>query len=203
MISSYLEGTSKLDDNAVHLLFSANWWEKRALMEATLQARTTLVVDRYSYSGVAFTAAKGLGLEWCKAQDKGLPAADLVLDVGISPEVAAQRGEYGQEHYENVEFQKKVALCYQAFNLAASGCFPAFGCGAGSDNRSFSREHVFLALCLDHSSTWGERGSRGTLETTRPSEASIMTSTKWCVSQIWAHSMGSHVRSSAFTVSSA
>ena len=39
-------------------------------MEATLRAGTTLVVDRYAYSGVAFTAAKalpGLDLEWCKA----------------------------------------------------------------------------------------------------------------------------------------
>ncbi|CAM6099581.1 unnamed protein product [Calypogeia fissa] len=68
MISSYLVGTSNLDDNAVHLLFSANRWEKRALMEATLQAGTTLLVDRYSYSGVAFTAAKRLDLEWCKVQ---------------------------------------------------------------------------------------------------------------------------------------
>jgi len=45
-------------------------WEKRALMEEKLKAGVTLVVDRYSYSGVAFTAAKkspGLDLDWCKA----------------------------------------------------------------------------------------------------------------------------------------
>jgi dTMP kinase len=41
----------------------------RALMEATLKAGTTLVVDRYSYSGVAFTAAKGLDFQWCKVRD--------------------------------------------------------------------------------------------------------------------------------------
>lgn len=29
MISSYLTNNSQLDDNAVHLLFSANRWEKR------------------------------------------------------------------------------------------------------------------------------------------------------------------------------
>jgi len=43
-------------------------------MEATLRAGTTLVVDRYAYSGVAFTAAKalpGLDLEWCKARPIG------------------------------------------------------------------------------------------------------------------------------------
>lgn len=27
---------------------------------------TSLIIDRYSYSGVAFSAAKGLDVEWCK-----------------------------------------------------------------------------------------------------------------------------------------
>lgn len=35
-------------------------------MESKLLSGTTLVVDRYSYSGVAFSAAKGLDIEWCK-----------------------------------------------------------------------------------------------------------------------------------------
>lgn len=35
-------------------------------MESKLKSGTTLVVDRYSYSGVAFSAAKGLDVEWCK-----------------------------------------------------------------------------------------------------------------------------------------
>ena len=35
-------------------------------MEAKLREGTTLIVDRYSYSGVAFTAAKGLPFDWCK-----------------------------------------------------------------------------------------------------------------------------------------
>lgn len=38
-------------------------------MLSALQSGTTLIVDRYSYSGVVFTAAKelpGLDLSWCK-----------------------------------------------------------------------------------------------------------------------------------------
>ena len=35
-------------------------------MESKLLGGTTLIVDRYSYSGVAFSAAKGLDIEWCK-----------------------------------------------------------------------------------------------------------------------------------------
>eukprot|EP00850_Spirogloea_muscicola_P015883 SM000125S26088 [mRNA] locus=s125:236458:238042:- [translate_table: standard] len=94
---------------AVHLLFSANRWEKRRLMEALLLQGTTLVVDRYAYSGAAYSAAKGLDLHLCKAIDAGLPAPDLVLFLQIAPEVAATRGNYGEERYEKLDFQRAVA----------------------------------------------------------------------------------------------
>ncbi|KAG8384947.1 hypothetical protein BUALT_Bualt04G0171100 [Buddleja alternifolia] len=113
MISSYLANKSHLDDHAIHLLFSANRWEKRSLMESKLRSKTTLIVDRYSFSGVAFSSAKGLDLEWCKAPEKGLLAPDLVLYLDISPEKAAERGGYGDERYEQLEFQKKVAQSYR------------------------------------------------------------------------------------------
>lgn len=113
MISSYLSSSADLDDSTIHLLFSANRWEKRSLMEAKLKEGTTLVVDRYSYSGVAFSAAKGLNFNWCKAPDGGLPAADLVLYLNIRAEVAAERGGYGGERYEKLEFQKEVAKYYK------------------------------------------------------------------------------------------
>ncbi|KAJ3684340.1 hypothetical protein LUZ61_013504 [Rhynchospora tenuis] len=114
MISSYLVNESQLDDKAIHLLFSANRWEKRALMERKLKSGTNLIVDRYSYSGVAFSAAKGLDLQWCKAPEEGLIAPDLVLYLDIPPEKAAERGGYGIERYEKLEFQKKVAEYYLA-----------------------------------------------------------------------------------------
>ncbi|XP_015080784.1 thymidylate kinase isoform X1 [Solanum pennellii] len=112
MISSYLANKSQLDDHAIHLLFSANRWEKRSLMEEKLKSGTTLIVDRYSYSGVAFSSAKGLDIEWCKAPEIGLLAPDLVVYLDISPEKAAERGGYGDERYEQLEFQKKVAGSY-------------------------------------------------------------------------------------------
>ena len=48
--------------------YGAVFWlfTDRGLMESKLLSGTTLVVDRYSYSGVAFSAAKGLDIEWCK-----------------------------------------------------------------------------------------------------------------------------------------
>ncbi|WVZ91517.1 LOW QUALITY PROTEIN: hypothetical protein U9M48_037676, partial [Paspalum notatum var. saurae] len=91
MISAYLANQSQLDDRTVHLLFSANRWEKRCapsaigLMESKLLSGTTLIVDRYSHFGVAFSAAKGLDLEWCKAPENGLIAPDLVIYLDVQP----------------------------------------------------------------------------------------------------------------------
>ncbi|XP_039031878.1 thymidylate kinase-like isoform X2 [Hibiscus syriacus] len=113
MISAYLSNESQLDDHTIHLLFSANRWEKRSMMEMKLKAGTTLIVDRYSYSGVAFSSAKGLDFEWCKAPEIGLIAPDLVLYLEIPPEKAAERGGYGGERYEQLKFQKKVAQHYK------------------------------------------------------------------------------------------
>ncbi|CAJ1957187.1 unnamed protein product [Sphenostylis stenocarpa] len=116
MISAYLTNTSQLDDHTIHLLFSANRWEKRSMMETKLKSGTTLIVDRYSYSGVAFSSAKGLDIEWCKAPEIGLLAPDVVVYLDISPEKAAERGGYGGERYEKLEFQKKVADYYKVLH---------------------------------------------------------------------------------------
>lgn len=37
-------------------------------MQTKLKSGTTLVVDWYSYSGVAFSSAKGLGFDWYKVK---------------------------------------------------------------------------------------------------------------------------------------
>jgi thymidylate kinase len=69
----------------VHLLFSANRWEAVKSLKARLNSGETLVCDRYAFSGVAFTAAKGtLDLEWCKNPDRGLPAPDAVIYLDVA-----------------------------------------------------------------------------------------------------------------------
>ncbi|XP_029356270.1 thymidylate kinase isoform X3 [Echeneis naucrates] len=85
MISAYLEKKSELEDHTIHLLFSANRWELVPIMKKKLEQGITLVVDRYAFSGVAFTSAKPL-----------------------SPAQAALRGQFGEERYETSNFQRKV-----------------------------------------------------------------------------------------------
>jgi dTMP kinase len=79
----------------------------------------TLVLDRYIYSGAAFSIIKGLDASWCHACDFGLPAPDLVLFLDLEEEVAAQRGGYGEERYEKAETQRRVRSAFA--QMAAQG----------------------------------------------------------------------------------
>ena len=116
VIDRYLKSDAELDDACAHLLFSANRWEKRAELVATLAAGTTVVADRYALSGVAFTAAKngpGRDVDWCRTPDAGLPAPDGVIFLDVDEETAASRGGFGRERYEQRDFQREVAACFR------------------------------------------------------------------------------------------
>ncbi|KAJ2807749.1 Thymidylate kinase [Coemansia guatemalensis] len=108
MIDEYLTQQTQLDDHAIHLLFSANRWEAMDQIRTDLESGTTLVVDRYAFSGAAFSAAKRLSLKWCKAPDVGLIAPDRVFFLDIHPDDAAKRPGYGEERYEKSQLQLEV-----------------------------------------------------------------------------------------------
>ncbi|CAO1629075.1 unnamed protein product [Parajaminaea phylloscopi] len=110
ILNSYLSNPSTdLDDRAVHLLFAANRWEVAKKIETAVHEEGRVVVaDRYAWSGVAYSRAKGLPLKWLLAPEVGLPAPDITLFLSLSPEIAAQRGGYGEERYEKEDVQRKV-----------------------------------------------------------------------------------------------
>ena len=107
---------------AAHLLFSANRWEAAAALNARLAAGTTLIVDRYSYSGAVYTSAKAsisseeadrnMTLEWTWAPEVGLPAPDKLLFLDIEEQVAEQRGGFGSERYETTDMQRAVRTTF-------------------------------------------------------------------------------------------
>jgi dTMP kinase len=109
-----------MNDEAIHLMFAANRWEKkyattqskltiRKQIIDTLSQGKTIVCSRYAYSGVAYSATKpGMDFEWCKGPDRGLPEPDTVIYLDVDIEEAAKRSNYGEERYEKRETQQKV-----------------------------------------------------------------------------------------------
>ena len=115
MINSYLTREAHQDDHSIHLLFSANRWEAVKSMLDSLQAGITLIVDRYSFSGAVYSAAKDnpdLSLDWAWYPEIGLPSPDLVYFLDISSADAAKRGGYGEERYETEKMQSRVRALF-------------------------------------------------------------------------------------------
>lgn len=56
----------------MHLLFSANRWAVAAKMREELDAGIDLILDRYSFSGIAYSMAKGIEKQWACAPEVGL-----------------------------------------------------------------------------------------------------------------------------------
>lgn len=97
VINSYLTNSKDLPDEVIHLIFAANRWEHMNQIREQLLAGTTVIVDRYSYSGVAYSAAKGLDFDWCYAPEKGLLKPDAVFYLKTSADSLTNRGQYGEE----------------------------------------------------------------------------------------------------------
>ncbi len=80
-------------------------------IKESIAAGVIVILDRYYYSGCVYSAAKhlpGLHLYWARCPEIGLPRPDLCIFLDLDPEVAAERGGFGEEKYEKVEVQRRV-----------------------------------------------------------------------------------------------
>eukprot|EP00811_Abedinium_folium_P000571 NODE_10523_length_1345_cov_9.817734.p1 GENE.NODE_10523_length_1345_cov_9.817734~~NODE_10523_length_1345_cov_9.817734.p1 ORF type:complete len:320 (-),score=63.93 NODE_10523_length_1345_cov_9.817734:301-1260(-) len=114
LIDLYLKNKLELSDEVIHLLFSANRWEAVGAIIADLASGTSIVCDRYAFSGCAYSSAKGLDLGWCQDPDRGLPTPDAVFYLQVSESVGASRADFGDERYENCALQARVRVQFQA-----------------------------------------------------------------------------------------
>ncbi|KAL8873282.1 MAG: hypothetical protein Q9174_001228 [Haloplaca sp. 1 TL-2023] len=111
LIDSYLKGELEQEDHVIHLLFAANRWEFAARIREDIANGITIVIDRYYYSGMIYSAAKNnpsLSLDRSMRADFGLPRPDLCICFMISSQTAVQRGGFGLERYETIEMQNRV-----------------------------------------------------------------------------------------------
>lgn len=98
--------------------------KNRPSIQADINAGTTVVIDRYYYSGCVYSAAKNnpsLSLKWCRHPEEGLPRPDLCLFLDISAEDAAKRGGWGEERYEKQELQDRVRQLFAEIRATEDG----------------------------------------------------------------------------------
>lgn len=113
ILDSFLKGRLHLAPEAAHLLFSANRWELAVSIKRLLATGFTVIVDRYAYSGIAYSVAKKtVSMEWASQSDIGLPAPDVVLYMLMDTKKLAERQGYGDEIFDKIEFQEAVVSAY-------------------------------------------------------------------------------------------
>jgi len=131
---------------------------RRSTLQQTLEAGTSVVCDRYAYSGVAFTSAKpGFegrdAMDWCMRPDAGLPRPDVVVFLRLAPDVAKSRGGFGEERYEKEEMQNRVRERFS--DLAAAD---------GIDLRSGDICSPEFEVAADGGPLWRVVDANGTLD---------------------------------------
>ncbi|KAJ9121052.1 hypothetical protein QFC24_005033 [Naganishia onofrii] len=80
----------------------------RETIERDLANGITVIADRYAFSGIAFSAAKGLDRSWLAAPDAHLPAPDLIIFLHLPTGTASSRAQFGNERYETLDIQSRV-----------------------------------------------------------------------------------------------
>lgn len=112
-IKAFLSGKRVYNDYVIHILYAANRWEKKEIIENWLNKGGILILDRYSPSNLAYGIAKGLSFEWLNNLEKGLPKPSLVIVINISPKTSFKRKIGGRDvHEKNLDFLKKVRRVY-------------------------------------------------------------------------------------------
>jgi len=111
LIDSYLKAEVDVSDQSIHLLFTANRWEIVPRMQQLLKNNEIIICDRYSYSGIAYSAAKeNMDFQWCKIVESGLPKPDIVFFMDVATSEISTRQGFGDEIYEKLDFQVTYSL---------------------------------------------------------------------------------------------
>uniref|UniRef100_A0A0K0DXK5 Thymidylate kinase n=1 Tax=Strongyloides stercoralis TaxID=6248 RepID=A0A0K0DXK5_STRER len=110
IIDKFLQTATSVEQskNTLHLLFSANRWAIMDKIKNYLNNGVSVICDRYVYSGISYSLAKGLEKKWVISPDVGLLSPDIVLFFDIAPESTRKRDGFGSEVFEKKNFQDIV-----------------------------------------------------------------------------------------------
>ena len=99
-IGRALRGERDFGPDVMQLLYVANRYEKKPLIEQLLATGTVVICDRYLASSIAYGEAQGLDGAWLREIQRYLPPPALTVLLDIAPETAAGRKTSNRDKYE-------------------------------------------------------------------------------------------------------
>jgi len=112
-IRGFLSGRLSLSPRVRHLLFAANRWEKASTIREKQDEGSTIIVNRYTQSNLAYGAANGLPINWLVGLEAGLPKANLVIVLDAPPQGLLSRRPSKDSYENNNEVQRRTRAAYK------------------------------------------------------------------------------------------
>ncbi len=123
ILNLFLKNKINLNVRVSHLLFSANRWEQEENITRLLNDGTSVILDRYYYSGRAYSKVligdmgKGEKItdDWIVSCDKGLPEPDLIIFMDNDGEFKKEVEDRKEKYDNNSDFLIKVYKTLKVF----------------------------------------------------------------------------------------
>jgi len=113
-IRKYLDGKRKFPPQVIHCLLAANRWEKLDDIKNAQRKNSIIIMNRYYQSNLVYGIANGMKQNWLENLDAGLPQADLVIILDVSPQESFYRKKNGRDKFEkNKEFLLRISKIYR------------------------------------------------------------------------------------------
>jgi dTMP kinase len=113
-IHQALHGGREYPPDVLQLLYIANRYERKPLIERSLADGTIVICDRYLASSIAYGEAQGVDPVWLADTQRHLPAPALTILLDIAPETAARRKVADRDRYErDLALLSRVRTSYQ------------------------------------------------------------------------------------------
>jgi dTMP kinase len=113
-IEAFLSGKRNYNEEARHILYSANRYEHLSQINDWVSKRSIVIINRYCESNIAYGTASGISMEWLRALESRMPQADFVFLLTITPEVSLARKPRRDRFEENAEYLRRVSEVYSA-----------------------------------------------------------------------------------------
>lgn len=113
-IEKYLSGKKKAAPQVLHCLLAANRWEKLKEIQEADKKNSILIMNRYFQSNLVYGMINGIKSKWLENLDSGLPKADLVIVLDVSPNESFNRKKTKRDQFEkNKKFMQKIRRIYR------------------------------------------------------------------------------------------
>lgn len=99
-IGRALRGERDYAPDTLQLLYVANRYEYRPLIQRTLMEGGVVVCDRYLASSIAYGEAQGLDAAWLADVQRHLPQPTLTILLDIAPATSLERKQQARDRYE-------------------------------------------------------------------------------------------------------